>query len=163
MRAILKVDPRKLPQPPYPPTINVSVPEKVDVPYEALGWESDFKAVAAPTEEPKTTQAPAKSWAYTPEQEQQIINLYKQGLTYAAIGKIMGKSKSAMKQKIDKMRKEQNFERECQLRSKYGGYTPAQDAVIREMRAQGKSYEEIGDQIGKSKEAVRKRYNMIGG
>lgn len=75
----------------------------------------------------------------------------------------MGKSKSAMKQKIDKMRKEQNFERECQLRSKYGGYTPAQDAVIREMRAQGKSYEEIGDQIGKSKEAVRKRYNMIGG
>ena len=80
-------------------------------------------------------------------------------MTYADIGKIVGKSKSAMKQKIDKLRKEQKFGREFQ----YGCYTTAQDAVIREMRAQGKSYKEIGDQIGKSREAVRKRYNMIGG
>ena len=161
MRAKLKVDPRKLPKPPYPHTRSTRVPEKVDIPWEALDFRVDPQKAAESRRRGGSSKA--KSRGYTPEQEQRIIELYKQGMTYADIGKIVGKSKSAMKQKIDKMRKEQNFERECQLRSKYGGYTPAQDAVIREMRAQWKSYEEIGDQIGKSKEAVRKRYNMIGG
>jgi len=167
MKAKLKVDPRTLPPPPYPPAKKVRIKEKPDRPYEAMDYASDFKVdaekMAARRKRAAESAARTLKNGYTPEQEQQIINLYKQGLTYAAIGKIMGKSKSAMKQKIDKMRKEQNFERECQLRSKYGGYTPAQDAVIREMRAQGKSYKAIGEQIGKSKEAVRKRYNMIGG
>lgn len=161
MKAKLKVDPSKLLKPPYPPTRSTRVPEKVDIPLEALDFRVDPQKAAESRRRGGSSKA--KSRGYTPEQEQRIIELYKQGMTYADIGKIVGKSKSAMKQKIDKMRKEQNFERECQLRSKYGGYTPAQDAVIREMRAQGKSYEEIGDQIGKSKEAVRKRYNMIGG
>jgi len=161
MKAKLKVDPSKLPKPPYPPTRSTRVPEKVDIPKEALDFRVDPQKAAESRHRGGASKA--KSRGYTPEQEQRIIELYKQGVTYADIGKIVGKSKSAMKQKIDKMRKEQNFERECQLRSKYGGYTPAQDAVIREMRVQGKSYEEIGDQIGKSKEAVRKRYNMIGG
>lgn len=163
MKAKLKCDPNKLLPPPYPPPKKIR--KKPDTPYEALGWESGLSEDDIPPEPKKrrVRTAQAKSLAYTPEQEQRMVDLYKQGMTYAAIGKIMGKSKSAMKQKIDKMRKEQRFERECQLRSEYGGYTPAQDAVIREMRAQGKSYKAIGEQIGKSKEAVRKRYNMIGG
>lgn len=157
MRAKLKVDPRKLPKPPYPPTRSAKVPEKVDIPWEALDFRADPQKAAESRR--RGGAAKAKSKGYTPEQEKRIIDLYKQGMTYADIGKIVGKSKSAMKQKIDKLRKEQKFGRELQ----YGGYTPAQDAVIREMRAQGKSYKEIGDQIGKSREAVRKRYNMIGG
>lgn len=40
-------------------------------------------------------------------------------------------------------------------------YTPEQDEVIREMRRQGKSFEEIGDQLGRSKEAVRRRSYVI--
>jgi DNA-binding NarL/FixJ family response regulator len=40
-------------------------------------------------------------------------------------------------------------------------YTPEQDEVIREMRRQGKSFEEIGDQLGRSKEAVRRRFYVI--
>ena len=157
MKAKLKVDPRKLPSPPLHPTRSVSVPEKVDIPWEALNFSVNQEKAAESRR--RGGAAKAKSKGYTPEQEKRIIDLYKQGMTYADIGKIVGKSKSAMKQKIDKLRKEQKFGREFQ----YGGYTTAQDAVIREMRAQGKSYKEIGDQIGKSREAVRKRYNMIGG
>lgn len=161
MKAKLKVDPSKLPKPPYPPTRPTREPEKVDIPWEALDFRVDPQKAAESRRRGGASKA--KSRGYTPEQEQRIIELYKQGMTYADIGKIVGKSKSAMKQKLDKLRKEQNFRREFPLRQEYTYYTPAQDAVIREMRAQGKSYKAIGEQIGKSKEAVRKRYNMIGG
>ena len=40
-------------------------------------------------------------------------------------------------------------------------YTAAQDNVIREMRANGKSFQEIADQLGRTKEAVRKRAQVI--
>lgn len=161
MTAALKCDPSKLPKPPYPPTRSAKVPEKVDIPWEALDFRADPQKAAESRRRGGASKA--KSRGYTPEQEQRIIELYKQGMTYADIGKIVGKSKSAMKQKLDKLRKEQDFRRESPLIQEYTYYTAAQDAVIREMRAQGKSYKEIGDQIGKSREAVRKRYNMIGG
>ena len=161
MKAKLKVDPSKLPKPPYPPTRSTMVPEKVDIPKEALDFRVDPQKAAESRRRGGASKA--KSRGYTPEQEQRIIELYKQGMTYADIGKIVGKSKSAMKQKLDKLRKEQDFRREFPLRQEYTYYTAAQDAVIREMRAHGKSFKAIGEQIGKSKEAVRKRYNMIGG
>lgn len=40
-------------------------------------------------------------------------------------------------------------------------YTAAQDNVIREMRSDGKSFQEIADQLGRTKEAVRKRAQVI--
>ena len=45
-------------------------------------------------------------------------------------------------------------------RGKYGSgfwWTEAQDAVLREMRAQGKSFSEIAEHLGRSKAAVQKR------
>lgn len=105
MTAALKCDPSKLPKPPYPPTRSTRVPEKVDIPWEALDFRSDPQKAAESRRRGGASKA--KSRGYTPEQEQRIIELYKQGVTYADIGKIVGKSKSAMKQKLDKLRKEQ--------------------------------------------------------
>lgn len=169
MTAALKCDPRRLPKPLCPPTKAVRVPEKVDIPWEAHDWQSDWKVDKEKMEERRRRAVKAMRQhyavknAYTPEQEEQLIRMYKSGASFKEIADSVGKSERAVKAKIDRMRKVQNFECECRLRSEYGGYTPAQDAVIREMRAQGKSYKAIGEQIGKSKEAVRKRYNMIGG
>lgn len=42
-------------------------------------------------------------------------------------------------------------------------YTKAQDAVIKDMRSKGASYKEIADQIGKSTEAVRRRWYRLNG
>lgn len=42
-------------------------------------------------------------------------------------------------------------------------YTPAQDAVITELRRENKSYKEIGEQLGKSSEAIRRRWYVIRG
>lgn len=40
-------------------------------------------------------------------------------------------------------------------------YTPAQDAVIKQLKAEGKSFKEIGDQLGRSGEAIRRRWYAI--
>lgn len=40
-------------------------------------------------------------------------------------------------------------------------YTPAQDAVITQMRNEGKSFKEIGEEFGKSAEAIRRRWYLI--
>ena len=40
-------------------------------------------------------------------------------------------------------------------------YTPAQDAVIKQLKAEGRTFKEIGDQLGKSKEAIRRRWYTI--
>ncbi len=42
-------------------------------------------------------------------------------------------------------------------------YTKAQDDVIIQMRNEGRSYAEIADEIGKSKEAIRRRWYAIRG
>lgn len=49
-------------------------------------------------------------------------------------------------------------------RGKYGSgfwWTDAQDAVLIQMRSQGKSYAEIADHLGRSKDSVRKRAKLI--
>lgn len=40
-------------------------------------------------------------------------------------------------------------------------YTPAQDAVIRQMRQEGKSFKEIGEHLGRTGEAIRRRWYAI--
>ena len=42
-------------------------------------------------------------------------------------------------------------------------YTPAQDAVIIEMKKKGATFPQIGEQIGKSSEAVRRRWYRLAG
>ena len=45
--------------------------------------------------------------------------------------------------------------------SRDGFYTPAQDAVVKTMRAEGKSFREIAEQLGKSSESVRRRWHRL--
>ena len=40
-------------------------------------------------------------------------------------------------------------------------YTPEQDKVIKEMRAQGKTYAEIGKELGRSPSAIRHRAKKV--
>lgn len=40
-------------------------------------------------------------------------------------------------------------------------YTPEQDTVIREMRAQGRPYKEIAERLGRGVDAVRSRAKVI--
>lgn len=177
MNAVLKIDPKKLPAPPIPPTKPIRLIEKPDIAFEAKDYASDFKADAKKMAERRKRAAESRQRTmqdgYSKEQEALIMALYKQGICYEAIAVKTGRTKAAIRQKIANLRKKHGFNREAPLQRTYNHrkpeseivrknhYTAAQDAVIREMREQGKTYKEIGEQIGKSKEAVRKRAKVI--
>lgn len=177
MKAILKVDPRRLPASPYPPTRTVRTIEKPDRPYEAMDYASDFSVdaekMSARRKRAAESTARTLNNGYTLEQEALIIELYKQGMPTESIANRLGRTKVAMKQKIEKLRKTYGFEREAPLQRQYikrkpeseitrrGAYTPAQNAVIIEMRMANKSWQEIADNLGRSRDSVRKHARMI--
>ena len=179
MNAVLKVNPRKLPVPILPPTRAVKTIVRPDKAYETIDYASQYESDKKIMDERRkraaesTRKTYAQKSAYTVEQETMIIDLYKMGVCTGEIAERVGKSKTAVKQKIEKLRKIYGFEREAPLQRHYvhhkpeseivrrNHYTPAQDAVIREMKSQGKTFREIGDQIGKSPEAVRCRWYRI--
>lgn len=171
MNVRIKVNVAQLPAPPYPPTKPVRIIEKPDRPYEMI----DFEHMDERRERARESRAKTMNNGYTAEQEALIMALYKQGMPTEAIAEKLGRTKAAIKQKIEKLRKKYNFNREAPLQRQYikrkpeseivrrNHYTPAQDAVIKEMKAQGKTFPEIGRELGKSKEAVRRRWYRIQG
>ena len=139
MNIKIKCDISKLPEAPYS---RPKLPErkKPEIPYETMGHNRQ-----------KETKKP-----YTPEIDDQIMQMREEGHTAEEIAKHFGRTKGAIESRIMRLRG---------ARGRCGSgfyWTPAQDAVIRELRAQGKSFPEIADQMGKSKEAVRKRARHIG-
>lgn len=139
MNIKIKCDISKLPEAPYS---RPKLPErkKPEIPYETMGHNRQ-----------KETKKP-----YTPEIDDQIMQMREEGHTAEEIAKHFGRTKGAIESRIMRLRG---------ARGRCGSgfyWTPAQDAVIRELRAQGKSFPEIADQMGKSKEAVRKRARYIG-
>ena len=179
MNAVLKVNPRKLPVPILPPTRAVKTIVRPDKAYETIDYASQYESDKKIMDErskraaESTRRTYAVKNAYTPEQENEIIELYKSGMRTVDIAEKVGRTKTAIKQKIEKLRKEQGIQREVPLKRVYikrkpeseimrrNHYTPAQDAVIKEMKSQGKTFREIADQIGKSPEAVRCRWYRI--
>ena len=138
----LKCAPSKLPKPPYKPAMKFGH-EKPDTPYE-----SSINIYAM--------NGSPRNKFYTPEIDDQIMQMREEGHTAEEIAKHFGRTKGAIESRIMRLRG---------ARGRCGSgfyWTPAQDAVIRELRAQGKSFPEIADQMGKSKEAVRKRARHIG-
>ena len=179
MRAVLKVNPSRLPVPPLPPTREIRIKEKVDIPFEVRDWASNYKSDMQKMDERRKraheSRARTMENGYTPEQEEMLISLYKKGLSWDAIAEKMGRTKAATRQKVASLQKKRSFNREAPLQRSYNHhkpesdivrrnhYTPAQDAVIKEMRSHGKTYREIGNEIGKSSEAVRRRWYLLAG
>lgn len=166
----------RLPKPPYPPTVTVRTIEKPERIYEDYDYNQKNGDKLMEQRMRRAAEARkkyAEKYGYTAEQEQEIIDLYKQGYTLKEISEKMGKSESAVKQKIDRLKKIYSIKRDSALRRHYvrrkpeseivrkGHYTPAQDAVILEMRAQGKTYKEIADHLGRSRDAIRHRVKII--
>lgn len=158
----IKCDISKLPKPLLPPTRDkrreIDEQERKEF-MEALkqlknqqGWFNSVKKTAA---ERRKEAAEKVKKTYTPEVDARIIAMLKSGMTHKEIAKEIGVSTPSVSSRILRLNGG---------RKRYGGaffYTPAQDAVIREMRKQGKSYREIGEQLGKSKDSVWKRAKVI--
>lgn len=142
MNIKIKCDISKLPEAPYKPARKYDR-KNPDIPFEECINKYSVKG------------SPRNKF-YTPEIDDQIMQMREEGHTAEEIAKHFGRTKGAIESRIMRLRG---------ARGRCGSgfyWTPAQDAVIRELRAQGKSFPEIADQMGKSKEAVRKRARHIG-
>ena len=142
MAIAIKCKISKLPKPPYKPARKYER-KKPDIPFEECINKYSVKG------------SPRNKF-YTPEIDAQIMKMMDDGYTAEEIAQAFGRTKGAIESRIMRLRG---------ARGRCGSgfyWTPAQDAVIRELRAQGKSFPEIADQMGKSKEAVRKRARHIG-
>ena len=87
MNAAIKIDPTRLPAPKLPPTIAVRV-----------------DPVPAWVEEREIKMACSKRPGPTKSETSVLIDLYRQGKTFAEIGREMGVAKGTIAKRIDKLR-----------------------------------------------------------
>lgn len=158
----IKCDVSKLPKPLLPPTrdkkgyLNAEekreAQETIKKLRQQVEWDKTLKRRAA---QRRKEAAERVRNTYTPEVDARIIAMLKSGMKHKEIAEELGVSTPSVSSRILRLNGG---------RKRYGGaffYTPEQDALIKEMRAQGKSYREIGRRLGKSKDAVWKRAKVI--
>lgn len=109
---------------------------------------------------------------YTEEQVETIIRMYKARCSNEEIAQKLGRGRRAIHAKIQSMIQKGVLQKQDLRRSyinhkpeseivRRNAYTKAQDNVIVSMRMHNKTFEEIGDNLGRSKDSVRKRYYRI--
>ena len=172
----VKVDVSKLPKPYLEPTRSCRIGEVV--PKEQINVYLDFKNDEKAAESRRRGQqnrAKALGINYTEEQEKEIIRLYQQGIDTYTIAKKMQRTDCAIREKIRLLCKKYGIPKVKQNRKIYtkrkpesqiirnNAYSPQQDAVIKSMKAEGRSYQEIADNLGRTTESVKKRWYRLQG
>lgn len=135
MAITIKCNVDKLPKPILPPTISYEVPYKPKKLYE----------INKEHEKPKKVRG-----FWTPERNQQLIDMYSVGIGYKEIGEKFGRTPEAIRMQLYAIGAKVS-KRHCGTK-----YTKAQDAVIVAMMKDGKSWREIADQLGRTADSVRK-------
>ena len=168
----IKVDVNRLPKPYLEPTRSVRVGEIV--PKSHVNVYLD----AMPTEQKDVARKRGQENRqknlnlYTEEQVETIIRMFNARCSDAEIANKLGRGREAIHAKIQSMIKKGVIQKTDRRRSyihhkpeseivRRNAYTKAQDNVIVSMRMHNKSFEEIGDNLGRSKDSVRKRYYRI--
>lgn len=170
MRILVNVD--RLPKPHLEPTKPVRVGEivpksHVNVYLDAMPTE---KREAARKRGQENRQKNLN--LYTEEDMETIIRMYHARCSDAEIAQKLERSREAINSKIKSMIQKGIIDKADRRRSyihhkpeseivRRNAYTKAQDNVIVSMRMHNKTFEEIGDNLGRSKDSVRKRYYRI--
>ena len=168
----IKVNIERMPEPYLKPTKPVKIGEvvpktSINIYLDAMSNEKKDQARRRGQESRQKTLN-----LYTKEQEEQIIRMYQEGYNDSQIAEKLGRGKDAIRLKLHSLIKKYNIQKIQRRRSyihhksesdivRRNAFTKAQDNVIVHMRMQGKTFSEIGDNLGKSKESVRKRYYRI--
>lgn len=93
---------------------------------------------------------------FTKEVMETVMRMRADGKTFNEIGAAVGLNPRAVESKVYRDRKQQGL---CECR--FTPFTPEQDAVIRQMRAEGKLWKEIGEELGRSSGSVRKHAHKV--
>lgn len=168
----IKVNVDRLPKPYLEPTRSAKVGEvvpkaNINVYLDAMSSAQKDKA------RKKAQESRLKTLnLYTEEEMETIIRMYKARCSNQEIAQKLGRGRHAVHAKIQSMIQKGVLQKQDHRRSyihhkpeseivRRNAYTKAQDNVIVSMRMHGKSFEEIGDNLGRSKDSVRKRYYRI--
>lgn len=170
----IKVDVNRFPKPYFEPTRSARIGEvvpkaKINVYLDTMPTEQKDAARKRGQESRQKNLN-----LYTEEQTETIIRMFNARCSDAEIANKLGRGREAIHAKIQSMIKKGVIQKTDRRRSyihhkpeseivRRNAYTKAQDAVIVEMRAQGKTYKEIAEEIGRDKEAIRRRYYRIQG
>ena len=126
--------------------------------------EAQRKAIAekkakeqAQAEKPKRKETKPRIW--TPEKIEQIKKLYLEGRPFREIGEIMGISKSAVNGEVWTLQQRG----ELPVRGRENAWTDEDVRKLLQMRADGKTFREIGETLGRSTNVCGNKYREVQG
>lgn len=96
---------------------------------------------------------------WTPENEEKLIQMYKGGVMYDEMAKEFGKSRGGISARIQKLADQGRVK----LRNNPREWTEEDLALMKEMRAEGKSFGEIAGRLGRGYKACSEQYRRIYG
>ena len=96
---------------------------------------------------------------WTAEKEERLIQMYKDGAMYEEMAKVFGKSRGGISARIQKLADQGRVK----LRNNPREWTEEDLALMKEMRAEGKSFGEIADRLGRGYKACSEQYRRIYG
>lgn len=129
---------------------------------------SVYKPKPAPIPKPKTIrkkrivrkkERKTRVGFWTAEKEERLIQMYKDGAMYEEMAKVFGKSRGGISARIQKLADQGRVK----LRNNPREWTEEDLALMKEMRADGKSFGEIADRLGRGYKACSEQYRRIYG
>ena len=111
----------------------------------------------AEAEKPKRKETKPRIW--TPEKIEQIKKLYLEGRPFREIGEIMGISKSAVNGEVWTLQQRG----ELPVRERENAWTDEDVRKLLQMRADGKTFREIGEALGRSTNVCGNKYREVQG
>ena len=115
------------------------------------------KKVEAEAEKPKRKETKPRIW--TPEKIERIKELYLEGRPFREIGEIMGISKGAVNGEVWTLQQRG----ELPVRERENAWTDEDVRKLLQMRADGKTFREIGETLGRSTNVCGNKYREVQG
>ena len=115
------------------------------------------KKEQAEAEKPK--RKPRQNRVWTPEKIEQIKKLYLEGRPFREIGEIMGIGKSAVNGEVWTLQQRG----ELPVRGRENAWTDEDVRKLLQMRADGKTFREIGETLGRSTNVCGNKYREVQG
>ena len=129
---------------------------------------SVYKPKPAPIPKPKTVrkkrmvrkkECKPRAGFWTAEKEEKLIQMYNLGARYEEMAKEFGKSRGGISARIQKLADQGRVK----LRNNPREWTEEDLALMKEMRAEGKSFGEIADRLGRGYKACSEQYRRTYG
>ena len=118
---------------------------------------AELKKAQEQAEKPK--RKPRQNRVWTPEKIEQIKKLYLEGRPFREIGEIMGISKSAVNGEVWTLQQRG----ELPVRERENAWTDEDVRKLIQMRADGKTFREIGETLGRSTNVCGNKYREVQG